>query len=84
MGQELFARVAAVPCLCRKNHSKADRAPRHYDGKMFHLDGCMDLNSSFVDKTINTTVYSKTLIKGLLLLSEGVADSSVLLSTTLQ
>jgi len=44
MGQELFARVAAAAKLRKKNFRKADKVPRTYDRKTFHLDGCMDMD----------------------------------------
>ena len=33
--------------------------PGTYDQKTFHLDGCMDMDLSFADKTMRTTVYIK-------------------------
>ena len=68
MGRELFARVAAVAKLRKKNFRK----PRTYDRKTFHLDGCMDMDISFDGKTMSTAVYVKMDAYDQLLLSEGV------------
>ena len=57
MGQDLFAKVAAAARLRKKNFSKLDKVPRTYDQNTFHLDGCMDMDLSFADKTMWTTVY---------------------------
>jgi len=72
MGQELFARVAAAAKLRKKNFRKADKVPRTYDRKTFHLDGCMDMDLSFAEKTMRTTVYIKIDAHDQLLLSEGI------------
>ena len=72
MGQDLFAKVAAAARLCKKNFRKPDKVPRTYDQKTFHLDGCMDMDLSFADKTMRTTVYIKMDAHDQLLLSEGV------------
>ena len=72
MGQELFARVAAAARLCKNNFRKPDKVPRTYDRKTFCLDGCMDMDLSFADKTMRTTVYIKMDTYDQLLLSEGV------------
>ena len=42
MGRELFARVASVAKLRKKDFRKPDKVPRTYDRRTFHLDGCMD------------------------------------------
>ena len=39
MGGELFKRVAAVARLRKKNFKRADKVPRTYDQKPFHLMG---------------------------------------------
>ena len=72
MGRELFARVAAVAKLRKKNFRKPDKVPRTYDRKTFHLDGCMDMDISFDGKTMSTVVYVKMDAYDQLLLSEGV------------
>lgn len=63
--RQLFAKVAAASHIRKKDFHKADKVPRTYDGKTFHLDGCTDLDISFTDKT----EYVKA---DALLLSEGV------------
>ena len=72
MGQELFATVAAAARLRKRNFRRPDKVPWTYDRKTFHLDGCMDLDLSFADKTMKTTVYVKMDAHDQLLLSEGV------------
>ncbi len=59
MGKDLFAQVAAVAWLRKKDFWKVDKIPRAYDNKTFQLDGCMDLDISFAEKTLKTTVYLK-------------------------
>ena len=72
MGKELFAMVTAAARLRKRDFRKADTVPRTYDRKIFHLDGCMDLDISFADKKMKTTVYIKADAHDQLLLSEGV------------
>ena len=72
IGRDLFAKIAAAARLRKKDFRKADKVPRSYDRKMFHLDGCIDLNISFEDKVLTTTVYLKMDAAEPLLLSEGV------------
>ena len=72
IGGKLFRHVAAVARL-RKSHLKgADKVPRTYDRKTFSLDGRMDLDISFGDKTMRTPEYIKMDAHDQLLLSEGV------------
>jgi hypothetical protein len=49
-----------------------DKLPRTYDQKSFTLEGRMDLDVSFGDKTMRTLVYLKVDAYDQLLLSEGV------------
>ena len=72
MGGKLFALVAATARLKKRDFRKADRVPRMYDRKVFKLDGCMDMEVTFQEKTIKTTVYIKMDATDQLLLSEGV------------
>ena len=58
--------------LKRKNFQKSDKTPRSYDMRVFTLDGRMDLDITFEDRTINTPVYIKMDSPTNLLLSEGV------------
>ena len=72
MGGKLFALVAATARLKKRDFRKADSVPRTYDRKVFKLDGCMDMEVTFQEKTIKTTVYIKMDATDQLLLSEGV------------
>lgn len=71
MGPELFAGVAAAAKLRKRNFQKPDKVPRTCNWKTFRLDGCMDMDISFADKTMRTTVYMKMDARDQLLLSEG-------------
>ena len=51
---------------------KPDKTPRTYDQKPFTLDGRMDLDVMFEDKTMHTAVYVKMDAHDQLLLLEGV------------
>ena len=59
IGGELFARVAAAARLRKKDFRKADKIPHTYVREPFRLDGCIDLNISFDEKTMKTPVYVK-------------------------
>ena len=59
IGSTLFKKVAAVAKVKKKNFKKADKIPHTYDQKPFTLDGRMDLDIAFGDKTILTAVYMK-------------------------
>ena len=72
MGGELFKRVAAVARLRKKNFKRADKVPCTYDQKPFPLDGRMDLDAAFSDKTMKTPIYIKMDAYDQLLLSEGM------------
>ena len=68
----LFKKVATVARLRKRDLKKVDKTPRTYDQKTFHLDGRMDLDVSFGEKTLCTPVYIKMDAADQLLLSEGV------------
>ena len=72
VGGSVFKQVAAVAKLRKKSFKPPDRTPRTYDRKPFRLDGRLDLDVSFGDKTLNTPVYVKMDASEPLLLSEGV------------
>jgi len=72
MGPELFKKVASVAKLKKGQLKKADKVPHTYDRREFKLDGRLDLDINFHDKTMNTAVYLKMDAHDLLLLSEGV------------
>lgn len=72
MGGKLFALVATVAKLCKRNFKKPDEVPRNYDGREFQFDGCMEMDIAFGGKMITTTIYVKKDTIDQLLLSEGV------------
>ena len=57
MGSELFKKVAAVAGLKKRQFKPADKQPHTYDRHQFKLDGRLDLDVSFNDKTMHTPVY---------------------------
>ena len=59
MGGELLKRVGAIVRLRKKNFKRADKVLRTYDQKPFPLDGRMDLDVAFSDKTMKTPIYIK-------------------------
>ena len=71
-GADLFKKVAAVACLKKKQLKKSDKVPYTYDQKPFKLDGKLELDITFQDKTLCTPVYLKIDAHDSLLLSEGV------------
>ena len=72
MGPELFKKVAAVAGIKKKQFKPADKLPHTYDRRTFHLDGRLDLDVTFVDRTMHTAIYVKMDAFDDLLLSEGV------------
>ena len=59
MGGDLFKPVATVAKLRKKDFKPPDKVPRNYDQQPFRLDGRLDLDVSFQDKTMTTPVYVK-------------------------
>ena len=72
VGAEAFKRIAAVAKLKKRDLKPADKTPRTYDQKVYHLDGRLDLDITFQEQTMKTPVYVKMDAKEQLLLSEGV------------
>ena len=72
IGGSLFRKVATAARLKKKDLKKPDRTPRTYDQQPFKLDGRMDLDITFGEKTMRTPVYIKMDAHDQLLLSEGV------------
>ena len=72
VGAETFKRTAAVAKLRKRDLKPADKTPRTYDQKTFRLDGRLDLDITFQERTMKTPVYVKMDAKEQLLLSEGV------------
>ena len=80
IGGNLFRRVAANARLRKRDFKKADKTPRTYSQQPFSLDGKIDLDLMFDDKTMKTTVYIKMDARDQLLLSEGVCRQLGILS----
>lgn len=72
IGGSLFKQIAAVGRLHKRDFKTADKTPRNYDRQSFQLDGRLDLDVTFQDRTMKTPVYVKMDAPELLLLSEGV------------
>ena len=70
----LFAKIAAAAKLKKKDFQPANKVPRTYSQERFKLDGRMDLDITFGDKTMCTPVYVKMNAHDPLLLSEGVCN----------
>ena len=72
IGGILFKKVATVARLKKHDFKKADKIPQTYDQQPFQLDGRMDHDIAFNEKTMTTPVYIKMDAHDQLLLSEGV------------
>jgi len=72
MGGEMFKKVAASAKLRKKDFKPANMTPYNYDKKPFRLDGKLELDVSFQDRTITTDMHVKMDTSEPLLLSEGV------------
>ena len=72
MGGEMFKKVAAVAKLRKRDFKTTDKTPYNFDGKPFRLDGKLELDVSFGDRTMKTDVYIKMDTSEQVLLSEGV------------
>ena len=70
----LFAKIAAAARLKKKDFQPANKVPRTYNQERFKLDGRMDLDITFGDKTMCTPIYIKMDAHDPLLLSEGVCS----------
>ena len=68
----MFQKVASAAKLKKRNFKHADITPHTYDQHPFILDGKMELDIEFDDKTLRTVVYIKMDAHDQLLLSEGV------------
>ena len=80
MNAQLFQKVAAVARLKKRSFRKPDRVPFTYDQKPFALDGKVELDITFDDKTMSTGIYIKMDSPGPLLLSEGVCHQLGIIS----
>ena len=65
--------LSVLQVLHKKDFKPPDKVPRNYDQQPFRLDGQIDLDIKFHDKSINTPVFVKMDAKKQLLLSEGFA-----------
>lgn len=72
LGGNLFKKVATIAKLKKRDFHPADKIPKNYDQRLFQLDGCLDLDISFGERTMRTPVYVKMDAHDRLLLSEGV------------
>lgn len=54
MGGSMFKHVAAVAKPWKRDYKAPDKVPCNYDQQPFLLDGCIDLDITFHDKTMNT------------------------------
>ena len=55
----MFKKVAAVVKLRKKDFKPADKTPYNYNKKPFRLDGKLELDVSFQDRTMTTDIYVK-------------------------
>lgn len=72
LGGEMFKQIATVARLHKKDFKPPDKQPRTYNQQTFHIDGRVELDISFNDRTMKTAVYVKMDAPEQLLLSEGV------------
>ena len=72
MGDELCRCIAAATQLRKKDFQPPDKVPQTYNQQTFQLDGMMDLELTFNDKVMKTTLYLKMDASDQLPLSEGV------------
>lgn len=74
---KLFREVATIARLKKKDFKAADKKPRTYNRQQFTLDGRMDPDISFGDRTMCTVVYVKMDAEDPILLSEGAGHHAV-------
>lgn len=72
MEGKLFKEIACVAQLKKRDFRLADKIPHTYNRQPFSLNGRMDLEITFGDKTMKTPVYIKIDASDQFLLSEGV------------
>ena len=68
----MFKQVATVARLHKKDFKPPDKQPRTYNQQTFHINGKVEVDISFNDRTMKTAVYVKMDAPEQLLLSEGV------------
>ena len=59
IGGEAFKQVAAVARLRKRDFNPPDKTLKTYNQQTFRLDGRMDLDIAFQDRTMKTPVYVK-------------------------
>jgi hypothetical protein len=79
IGGSLFKKVATTARLKKRDFKTPDKTPRTYVHEPFTLDGMMELDVAFGEKTVRTTVYVKMDAHDQLL-SEGVCHQLEILS----
>ena len=72
MGKELFKMVASVCRLNKRDFKRLDKIPKTYDRQPFNLNGWLELEITFGEKMMTTTLYVKMNAHDELLLSEVV------------
>ena len=72
LGGEMFKQVSTVARLHKKDFKSPDKQPRTCNQQTFHIDGKVEVDISFDDRTKKTAVYVKMDALKQLLLSEGV------------
>ena len=72
IGGNLFKRVVDVAKFHKRDLKRPDKTPRNYDHTPFSLDGRINMDLTFDDRTMCTPVYIKVDAQDQLLLSEGV------------
>ena len=72
MGSTAFKQVATVAKLRKRDFKPPDKVPKNYDLKPFHVDGMIEVDIEFQERTMKTPVYVKMDAPEELLLSEGV------------
>ena len=72
LGGEMFKQVSTVARLHKKDFKSPDKQPQTYNQQTFHIDGKVEVDISFDDRTKKTAVYVKMDAPKQLLLSEGV------------
>ena len=80
MNGDMFKKVAAIARLKKKAFKAADKTSYGYDNKPFTLNGRIDLDITFAECTMRTTVYLKMDAHDPLLLSEGVCHQLGIIS----
>jgi len=72
IGKEMFKKVASVAKLWKKDFKPPDNQPRTYNLQPFRVHGRIEVDVSFGDHTMKTSIYVKMDAPEPLLLSESV------------